>query len=590
MSDVLSLEPIVWSSEEDGSPASRLASVESAQRFQQLNDGNEAALRDAGWQSEKFCEYPQTIVFRINRGTPTVIRKLLILSHHIKIPSRIEIFVAMPSAHSSSVTNWKSARFERLGFVAFQRSQPTAETSTRELKSVPMPSTPVAFIKFLIHPCHLHSSNLFNQVGIVLVLAISGEQGTSLGDPNDEDRRLELWTQSLTTSSSLPSLSSAAKVEATIASFSPDGKGRLRHAFPSSPTLSSSAPHDVWLPERQEFASPTQILTRIQLARARAEMRLAERASNKLVLAPEDHILRSWRVDEIECQALCERLQRLQTTSPTLASSTDRLALRNEINAIVDALRALDEKSAAREREFQQSIEKASSYTGARRARRAGENPMTAFPGKTCLSSGADEWQAREEFVWSVNDALRRIDQRIAEEQDDDEKLAVEEIADEALQIAKTALNDTHPQVFVAASSLLATVLQVHPLFQDASAWKRESLESSDADRASAQRLHGLLKILAALLLSFHCCATIDIAPKRLLRVLLRCDAFVHEHALVREAARQLLLALHADIGSDVILAYLRKRKKPAPVPETVLRGIEELLSTVEQRAASTAS
>ncbi|GLD93625.1 hypothetical protein PINS_up002217 [Pythium insidiosum] len=599
MNGVISLEPIVWSSEEDEFPASSLTTAECVQRLQQLNDGDEASLRDAGWQSEKFCEYPQTIVFRLNRGAPIVLSKLLILSHHVKIPSRIEIFVAMPSASGTSVTNWKSARFERLGFVAFLNSLPGAAVRARELKSVPMPSTPVAFIKFFVHSSA--SSSCSRSRGIATT---SNSTTTMIGGSHNGRSRSPRALR-------CPSLSPTAKRDAAIASFSPDAKApaRLRHAFPSSPTLSfpssssssSTSPFsaaEIWLPERQTFASPTQILTRLQLSRARAEMRLAERTTVKLVVGPEDLVLRAWRVDELECQTLCERLQRLQATSTALAASHDRLVLRNEMNAIVDALRALDEKNSAREREFQQL--------------------GVAFPGKACLSSGAvDEWQTREEFLWSVNDALRRLVPQTSKQRKEETttrrtRQDVEEIAEEALQIATTALEDAHPQVFVAASTLLATVLQSHPLFQETTAWKHEvttlvalllrrlddaqpvirnnaafalvkiaeltkargtfvmhtllqSLETpQNADLASAQRLYGLLKVLTALLLGFHCCATIDIAPKR---VLACCCAATH-------------------VGSAVILEYLRTRKKPPfALPESVLRSIEELLASVEQRA-----
>lgn len=73
------------------------------------------------------------------------------------------------------------------------------------------------------------------------------------------------------------------------------------------------------------------------------------------------------------------------------------------------------------------------------------------------------------------------------------------------------------------------------------------------------QILHAILKLFSALLVSFHCCASIDIAPRRVLRFMLRSDADLHANPHIREAAKQLTLALYNEVGSDAIQSYLVK-------------------------------
>lgn len=71
--------------------------------------------------------------------------------------------------------------------------------------------------------------------------------------------------------------------------------------------------------------------------------------------------------------------------------------------------------------------------------------------------------------------------------------------------------------------------------------------------------LHAVLKLFAALLRAFHCCASIDIAPKRVLRFLARSDGDVHANPLIRDATKQLTVAMYNEVGASVLQSYLRK-------------------------------
>ncbi|KAE9097197.1 hypothetical protein PF007_g16710 [Phytophthora fragariae] len=71
------------------------------------------------WESEKFCEFPQELVFRVNRGLPTRIEQVNLLSHPFKVATRVEIFTS--SAPSDGIHDGKTGmRFERLGHVRFK--------------------------------------------------------------------------------------------------------------------------------------------------------------------------------------------------------------------------------------------------------------------------------------------------------------------------------------------------------------------------------------------------------------------------------------------------------------------------------------
>jgi hypothetical protein len=83
------------------------------------------------------------------------------------------------------------------------------------------------------------------------------------------------------------------------------------------------------------------------------------------------------------------------------------------------------------------------------------------------------------------------------------------------------------------------------------------------AFQPSDQQLLALLKLLTALLSSFHCCASVDIAPRRVLRFLLLSDADQHENALVREAAKHLVLVLCNEVDEQFVLKNYIKKLPP---------------------------
>jgi centrosomal protein CEP104 len=118
-----------------------------------------------GWQSPRFCEYPQEIGFQLVSGTARL-SQVQILSHQSKIASKIEIFIG-------NGLDYNSAQYKRLGYLSLDDNE-RSSYQARELKTVYLDYSG-NFVRLLIHQCHTNKYNLFNQVGIVAVNLLSGD-------------------------------------------------------------------------------------------------------------------------------------------------------------------------------------------------------------------------------------------------------------------------------------------------------------------------------------------------------------------------------------------------------------------------------
>ncbi|WIA42558.1 hypothetical protein OEZ86_008540 [Tetradesmus obliquus] len=128
-----------------------------------------------GWQSPRFCKFPQEFVLRLER--PSKIQQIQILAHEYKIPTKIEVFVgpagpaaapdADPAAVAAAVSNLR-----RLGYLSFDSNE-RSNHQARELKSVHV-LVEAQLVRLLIHRCHVNKLNIYNQVGIV-ALNLIGE-------------------------------------------------------------------------------------------------------------------------------------------------------------------------------------------------------------------------------------------------------------------------------------------------------------------------------------------------------------------------------------------------------------------------------
>lgn len=116
------------------------------------------AAGSRGWQTARHCKYPVELGLELLSDAP--IEQMKLLSHQSKIATRIEIFVGEGA-------NYGSVNFRRLGYMSLD-SNARSRYQARELKTVYL-KTPARFIKLLVHECHGNKYNLFNQVGVVSV-------------------------------------------------------------------------------------------------------------------------------------------------------------------------------------------------------------------------------------------------------------------------------------------------------------------------------------------------------------------------------------------------------------------------------------
>ncbi|GLC37245.1 hypothetical protein PLESTB_001144100 [Pleodorina starrii] len=124
-----------------------------------------------GWQSPRFCKYPQEIVLRLEQTCK--VQQIQILSHEYKIATRVEVFVGAPANVLDTDPN--NCVFKRLGYLSFDSNE-RSNHQARELKSVHV-NVQAFLIRLLIHRCHVNKLNIYNQVGII-ALNLIGERAT----------------------------------------------------------------------------------------------------------------------------------------------------------------------------------------------------------------------------------------------------------------------------------------------------------------------------------------------------------------------------------------------------------------------------
>ncbi|KAM3573336.1 hypothetical protein VYU27_004695 [Nannochloropsis oceanica] len=144
-----------------------------------------------GWQSPRFCDYPQELGLALLTssssssstspppfdpclsGPPPHLTRVQLLSHQCKIATKIELFIGDGSTY-------ESAAFARLGYLSLNSNQ-RSDFQARELKSVFL-SCSGRYLKLIIHQCYVNKYNLFNQVGLIAINLLGGEEG-EVGQP-----------------------------------------------------------------------------------------------------------------------------------------------------------------------------------------------------------------------------------------------------------------------------------------------------------------------------------------------------------------------------------------------------------------------
>lgn len=124
-----------------------------------------------GWQSIKFCEFPQEIGFEIDGGDVRL-SQVQILSHQSKIATKVEIFIGQGNSYNT-------AQFKRLGYLSLDSNE-RSQYQARELKTVYI-DNPGRYIRLVVHRNYVNKQNLFNQVGIVAVNLLGADGGAGGG-------------------------------------------------------------------------------------------------------------------------------------------------------------------------------------------------------------------------------------------------------------------------------------------------------------------------------------------------------------------------------------------------------------------------
>ncbi|XP_020607283.1 centrosomal protein of 104 kDa-like [Orbicella faveolata] len=133
-----------------------------------------------GWQSSRFCLYPQELVLLMKE--PIRVRKLQLLSHQFMISSKVEVLISkVPAGQPPSLLTTK---FKRLGYVGLSDNENT-DFKARELKSIHLDAEG-HFVKLILHKNHVNKYNIYNQVGLVAVNVIGDRLDTPY-DPLDAD-------------------------------------------------------------------------------------------------------------------------------------------------------------------------------------------------------------------------------------------------------------------------------------------------------------------------------------------------------------------------------------------------------------------
>lgn len=107
-----------------------------------------------GWQTKRFCQYPQTIVYELVE--PTVVKQISILSHQSKIATKIVIHSRLDS----------EKEWTRLGYLSLE-SNVNSNYQARELKTVNVHDKASLYLRFSFEANYVNNHNIFNQVGVI---------------------------------------------------------------------------------------------------------------------------------------------------------------------------------------------------------------------------------------------------------------------------------------------------------------------------------------------------------------------------------------------------------------------------------------
>ena len=118
----------------------------------------------SGWQSERFCQYPQFIFIQFIK--PVFIKKIELILPEKNIPSIIRFFSYYPKDEQNNfLSNYKEAEYTLVGFIK-TNSNENSNFQSREFRKI-YPNVKSLFFKLEFEKNYINMYNLFNQVGLI---------------------------------------------------------------------------------------------------------------------------------------------------------------------------------------------------------------------------------------------------------------------------------------------------------------------------------------------------------------------------------------------------------------------------------------
>ena len=125
--------------------------------------GLKKGLDGLGWQSARFCQYPQYIYVQFSQ--PVLIKRIDLVLHETNIPSLIKFHSYIPKDKDDYISNYLQVNYDYLGFIRTDSNE-RSNFRSRESRKVFINSKAL-FLKIELEKNYFNKYNLFNQVGLL---------------------------------------------------------------------------------------------------------------------------------------------------------------------------------------------------------------------------------------------------------------------------------------------------------------------------------------------------------------------------------------------------------------------------------------
>ena len=140
-------------------------------------------LAGHGWQSSRFCQYPQYMYVQFSQ--PVLIKRIDMVLHETNISSMIKFYSYVPKDKDEYISNYKQAKYDYIGFIRTDNNE-RSNFEARESRKIYINSKSL-FLKLEFEKNYFNNYNLFNQIGI-LKLEFFGDYLPYIGGSNKNNR------------------------------------------------------------------------------------------------------------------------------------------------------------------------------------------------------------------------------------------------------------------------------------------------------------------------------------------------------------------------------------------------------------------